>query len=60
MRRGLLTLLALLGGGSAAWAQVHFVSAPGAETIVKVSIDEVYLKLKHEVEAARRLREQYA
>jgi len=32
--------------------------APGSAA--RVSIDEVYLKLKHEVEAARRLREQYA
>ena len=32
--------------------------APGSAA--KVSIDEVYLKLKHEVDAARRLREQYA
>jgi hypothetical protein len=32
--------------------------APGSAA--KVSIDEVYLKLKHEVEAARRLRERYA
>jgi len=32
--------------------------APGSAA--RVSIDEVYVKLKHEVEAARRLREQYA
>ena len=32
--------------------------APGSAA--RVSIDEVYLKLKHEVEAARRLREEYA
>jgi 5-methyltetrahydropteroyltriglutamate--homocysteine methyltransferase len=32
--------------------------APGSAA--KVSIDEVYLKLKHEVEAARRLRNDYA
>lgn len=32
--------------------------APGSAA--KVSIDEVYLKLKHESEAARRLREKYA
>jgi len=32
--------------------------APGSAA--RVNIDEVYLKLKHEVEAARRLREKYA
>jgi 5-methyltetrahydropteroyltriglutamate--homocysteine methyltransferase len=32
--------------------------APGSAA--EVSLDEVYLKLKHEVEAARRLREKYA
>jgi 5-methyltetrahydropteroyltriglutamate--homocysteine methyltransferase len=31
--------------------------APGSAAVV--SIDEVYTKLKHEVEAARRLRERY-
>ena len=31
--------------------------APGSAALV--SLDEVYLKLKHEVEAARRLREKY-
>jgi 5-methyltetrahydropteroyltriglutamate--homocysteine methyltransferase len=31
--------------------------APGSAAVV--SIDEVYTKLKHEVEAARRLREKY-
>src|SRR5439155_19876865 len=36
----------------------HCCFAPGSAA--KVSIDEVYLKLKHEVEAARRLRERYA
>lgn len=45
MRRGFLTLLALLGGSSAAWAQLHFVSAPSAETSVKVSIDEVVARI---------------
>lgn len=45
MRRALLTLLALLGGTSAAWAQIQFLSAPGAQPSVKVSADEVVARV---------------
>lgn len=45
MRTGLLTVLALVGGTSAAWAQVQFFSPQGAQTSVKVSVDEVVARL---------------
>jgi hypothetical protein len=51
MRRGLLTLLALLGGSSPAWAQGQFFAVPGSQTNVtsqtqiKVSVDEVIARL---------------
>ena len=41
MRRGLLTLLALLGGSSPGWAQGQFFAVPGSQTNVKVTVDEV-------------------
>ena len=45
MRRGLLTLLALLGGSSPGWAQGQFFAAPGSQTNVKVTVDEVVARL---------------
>jgi hypothetical protein len=45
MRRGLLTLLALIGSISPAWAQNHFFSTPPTPPSVKVSADEVVARL---------------
>jgi hypothetical protein len=45
MQRGLLTLLALVGASSPAWAQNQFFSAVGAPTSVKVSADEVVARI---------------
>jgi hypothetical protein len=45
MRRALLTLLALLGGASAAWAQVQVFPAQGNQTDVKVGVDEIVARL---------------
>jgi len=45
MRRGLLTLLALLGGSSTAWAQGQFVAVPGSPTNSKVGVDGVVARL---------------
>jgi hypothetical protein len=51
MRRGLLTLLALLGGGSPAWAQGQFFAVPGSQPSltsqarINVSVDEVVARL---------------
>src|SRR5688572_21493227 len=46
MRRGLLTLLALVGASSPAWAQAQVFSAVGVrETSLKVSADEVVARI---------------
>jgi hypothetical protein len=46
MRRGLLTLLALVGASSPAWAQAQFFPFAGAqETSVKVSADQVVARI---------------
>jgi hypothetical protein len=45
MRRGLLTLLAVLGGASAAWAQNPLFVAQPSETTVKASADDVVARL---------------
>jgi hypothetical protein len=45
MRGGLLTLLALLGSSSVAWAQIQFLPTHRTETNVKVSADEVVARI---------------
>ena len=45
MRRGLLTLLVLVGASSPAWAQAQFFAVPGSQTNVKVTVDEVVARL---------------
>jgi len=45
MRRGLLTLLALVGASSPAWAQNQFFSVAEAPASVKVSADEVVARI---------------
>lgn len=45
MRRGLLTLLALVGASSPAWAQGQFFAVTGSPTNVRVTVDEVVARL---------------
>ena len=45
MKGGLLTLLALLGSSSVAWAQIQFLPAQLSEPAVKVSADEVVARV---------------
>jgi len=45
MRRGFLTLLALVGASSPAWAQAQFFAVPGSQTNVQVSAADVAARI---------------